>query len=181
MAATCDDYVEQAVQDWIAVGGRRLDCANSYNNQASVGKAIKKSGVKREELFILSKVGPSFPLGYQDALSQFEQVKTDLQTDYVDLLLIHWPYQNPSQGNVTNHTKTSSDPACQFGATYDATKCRLDTWRALVEIWRAGGARAIGVSNYNHTHINEIVDAGLPLPALTQNPYHIYRSWSQQP
>ena len=177
----CGDFVEKAVLDWFSVGGRRLDCANSYHNQKAVGRAMKASKVPRKDMFILSKTGPSYPLGYNDTLQQFEGIKRDLQTDYVDLLLIHWPFQNPSQGNVSHNATTSSDPACQFGATYDATKCRLNTWRAMLKIWKQGGARAVGVSNYNHTHLMEIKDAGLELPSLTQNPFHIYRSSTQRP
>ena len=64
--------------DWFSVGGRRLDCADSYHDQKAVGQAIKKSGVPRDEIFILQKVGTSHPLGYQDSLDQFEQIKKDM-------------------------------------------------------------------------------------------------------
>ena len=64
-------------------------------------------------------------------------------------------------------------------ASYDETQCRLSTWRALVSIWQSGGARALGVSNYNATQLQEIADAGLPLPAGTQNPFNIGHSSSE--
>lgn len=176
----CGNYTYTAVLTWLKAGGRRLDCANSYNNQVSVGQAVKDSGIDRKDIFILQKIGPSQPLGYQDALNQFAKIKSDMQVDYVDLLLIHWPVQNPSQGNVSHNVTTSSDPFCNMTSpTYDPTMCRISTWKALVEIFQSGGAKAIGVSNYNSTHFQEIIDARMPLPSLTQNPFHIYRSWTQ--
>jgi diketogulonate reductase-like aldo/keto reductase len=99
---------------------------------------------------------------------------------YVDALLVHWPTPSQSQGNVSNPDTVSTDRACnQSAVEYNEKTCRLDTWRAMVEIFNAGGARAIGVSNYNVTHFQEIVDAGLPLPALTQSPFHLYHSTAQ--
>ncbi len=64
---------------WLEVGGRRIDSADSYHNQADVGAALAASGVPREELCILSKTGPSNPLGYSDTLKQFAQIQRDLQ------------------------------------------------------------------------------------------------------
>lgn len=63
------------------------------------------------------------------------------------------------------------DPACDPAKpTYDAKQCRLNTWRALVEIFQSGRAKAIGVANYNSSHLQEIIDAGMPLPAINQIP-----------
>lgn len=158
----------------------RLDSATSYQNQEVVGAAVAASGVPRENLWLLSKVGPSQPLGHDDALAEFKTIQAALQTDYVDALLVHWPFQNPSAGNVTTNVTVSSDPACQHkNPAFNATRCRLDTWRALVEIYESGGAKSIGVSNYGIAELTEIIDAGLPLPALNQCPFHIYRSSNQ--
>eukprot|EP00043_Microstomoeca_roanoka_P005898 m.58781 g.58781 ORF g.58781 m.58781 type:complete len:389 (+) comp13175_c0_seq1:94-1260(+) len=176
----CGNYTKTAVLAWLKSGGRRLDCANSYQNQQAVGEAMRESGVPRNEIFLLQKVGPSLPLGYQDALDQFEQIKSDMQVTYVDMLLVHWPTPRPSAGNVTSNQTESKDPYCQSKSpSYNETMCRLSTWKALVQIFNAGGARAIGVSNYNISHFQEIINAGLPLPSLTQNPYHLYRSLTQ--
>ena len=72
----------------------------------------------------------------------------------MDLLLIHWPWQSKSAGNVTSNTTQSTDPACNTTSpVYSESGCRLSTWKALVQIWASGGARAIGVSNYNVTHL----------------------------
>jgi len=152
----------------VKVGGRRLDSADSYGNEKSVGEAIQASSLDRSEIFILSKIGPSHPLGYNDTLNQFAGIQKNLQTQYVDLLLIHWPWAEMSQGE-------STDPFCKKRSkTYNETNCRLSTWRAMVKIFNDGGAKAIGVSNFENEHIQEIIDAKMPLPSINQchfNPY----------
>jgi len=167
----CADYVEQAVSDWLASGGRRIDGSYSYYSSATISKVVRASGIPRSEIFFLSKVGPFLPLGYDDAKAQFDQILSIMQFDYVDALLIHWP---------TEQTTNSTDPACKFGmASYNATTCRLNTWKALVEIYESGKALSIGVSNYNISDIQEIIDAGMPLPTINQCPFHIYHSMLQ--
>ena len=86
---------------------------------------------------------------------------------------MHWP--DSGGGSPVSRTGAyGKDPKCNptKPATYNATACRLDTWRALLRVWRAGRARAIGVSNFNETHLDEIARAGLPLPAVNQCPYN---------
>jgi len=156
------------------LGGRRLDCANSYGNTKSVGRAILTSGIPRSQIFITEKIGPppSVALGYNDTLIQVAQILRDLQTDYIDLVLIHEPVGSINQ---------SSDPSCRHGSPrYSDKDCRLSTWRALLSLFNAGVLRSIGVSNYNITHLQEIVDAGLPLPAVNQCPFNYYHSSTQQ-
>jgi len=95
----------------------------------------------------------------------------------VDLLLIHWPTFDPNSSPVG----ASTDASCQPNSTsYDPVTCRLNTWRGLVQLFNDGKTRAIGVSNYNVTHLQEIQNASLPLPAYNQCPYHLYRSSTQQ-
>lgn len=148
----CGAYVQQAVTTWLSVGGRRIDNANSYQNQVDVGAAIKASGVPRSDIFLLSKVGPGNPLGYNDTLVQFAGVLSDMQVDYVDALLVHWPWDSKPQGNVSSNTTSSTDPLCDHASRmYDERLCRLSTWKAMVEIFNSGKARSIGVSNYNVT------------------------------
>ena len=131
-------------------------------------------------LFFSRAVGPSKPLGFNDSLAQFATVLSDMGVTYVDMLLVHWPWDSKSQGNVTNNVTQSTDPLCNHTSpAYSERGCRLSTWSALVQIWKSGGARAIGVSNYNVSHLQEIADAGLPLPSLTQSPFHLYRSATQ--
>jgi len=105
-----------------------------------------------------------------------------MQVDYVDALLIHWPLPTPSAGNVDHQKFESSDPFCQLGSpTYSPKDCRISTWKGMLKILESGGARSVGVSNYKVSHLQEIIDAGLALPAINQCPFHIYRSSSQQP
>lgn len=191
--AGCGPAVTLAVQEWIALSPKpaRLDTANSYMNLDAVGAGI--AGVPREDLFILSKVGPGYPLGYNDTLVQIKQILTAFNVSSVDLLLIHWPYGGTPDG--------SSDPACnRSDSSFSDTQCRLNTWAAMVEIFNAGQASAIGVSNYNITHlqvrvpmhtcpptyysvvcVQEIIDAGMPLPSVNQCPFNLYLSSIQQP
>ena len=89
-SGTCGGFVQQAVTSWLEAGGRRLDAANSYQDQVDVGKALNaylaSSGTPRSDIFLLSKIGPSHPLGGADAKAQFEGVLNEMQVDYVDLL-----------------------------------------------------------------------------------------------
>ena len=173
--------MEAALATFLQLGGRRIDSSDSYHSQKFAGAALAASGLARREVFFTSKVGPYLALGGAEAKSQFADLLEGtgpwLQGS-VDLLLIHWPSCDPKTGgsNCPAPSGASSTPVCAVGGeAYDERACRLDTWRGLVDIWRAKGARAIGVSNYNATHLQEIKDAGLPLPALNQIPINIYR------
>jgi len=122
------------------------------------------------DLFILSKVGFRDPMGYNEAVRQFEKIKNDLQVDYVDMLLIHWPTAD----------LPSTDPYCNFGGPlFNQKDCRLSMWRGMVSIFNSGGAKAIGVSNFDVSHIQEIIDAGLPLPSTNQCHFYPYGGSSQ--
>ena len=180
-ASGCGGFARQAVRAWFEAGGRRIDAANSYQDDSDVGAAIAASGVPRSDVFLLSKVGPSHPLGFNDTLLQFEQIKASMGVTYVDALLVHWPWPSASKGNVTNNVTQSTDPLCNTTAvaTYDEAGCRISTWKAMLQIYASGGARSVGVSNYNVSHFQEIAAAGLPLPAITQSPFHIYLSGAQ--
>jgi diketogulonate reductase-like aldo/keto reductase len=181
---TCGGYVQSAVMNFLQAGGRRLDTANSYQDQVDVGIAmnnfIATGAVTRDEIFLLSKVGPSHPLGGNDVKTQFQGILVDMNVTYIDLLLVHWPWFSASKGNVTNNVTVSSTPACNHTSSQFSEKlCRLDTWQGMLDIFNSGQVRSIGVSNYNITHFEEIIEAGLPLPALTQSPFHLYRSSTQ--
>jgi len=175
----CRKYVEKALNQWLDLGGIRLDLANSYHNDWVVGDVLRERKTNISELFLLEKVGPSFPLGYQDSLNQWETMKSQLGVEQVDLLLIHWPFWNPSQGNVSSNDTLPIDPVCQNEKPkFDSRECAINTWRALLKIFHDGGARSVGVSNYNISRLEDIKNAGLPMPSVNQIPYHIYRSSS---
>ena len=112
------DECERCVSDALSVGYRLIDTAQAYHNEEGVGNAWRKSGLKREELFLVTKVWIS-NAGEEKAAKSIEESLRKLQTDYIDLLLIHQAY-----GDV-------------FG-----------TWRAMEKAYREGKVRAIGVSNF---------------------------------
>jgi diketogulonate reductase-like aldo/keto reductase len=183
----CGEYVDASIATWLQLGGRRVDNSVSYHNQFYVGQALAASGIPRDELFVVSKVGPYLPMGFNETLMQVDTMFASpngggIQGGYVDLILVHWPSCSTGGGCTGAGSTPSTDPPCIWGApTYDEAACRISTWTALVQVWKAGKARAIGVSNYNETHIEEILAAGLPLPAVNQIPFSLYHSAVQLP
>ena len=171
----CADTVVAAVSQWLrmaydgGVASVRLDQANSYGDTTTVGRAMALAGVPRENVWLLQKVGNGNAMGYADISAEFATILQNMSITYTDTVLIHWP----------TATAKSQEPACNAGPAYNATFCRLESWRALVDIWRSGGSRSIGVSNYNSSELQEIADAGMPLPAINQIPLNLYRSSSQ--
>lgn len=109
---------ERCVTDAIAVGYRSIDTAQAYHNEEGVGNAVRKSGLPREDFFLTTKVWISNG-GYEKAKASIDESLAKLQTDYIDLLLIHQPFND------------------YYG-----------TWRAMEEAYKAGKLRAIGVSNF---------------------------------
>lgn len=167
----CGKFTTRAIGDWISIGGRRIDGANNYGNQKAIGKAIKASSVPRSELFISSKICMACPFGFKEALECFNTVITDLQLDYVDTLLIHYP--GP-------FNTSSKDPYCDPASSlYNITMCRLETWRAVLQIFESGRAKSVGVSNYEKEHIEEIIAAGMKLPSINQHHFHPYGGSAQ--
>lgn len=170
----CGEWVYRATSAYIKLAARlshaqvRIDSAAFYDNQREVGAAIAKSGVPRKRIFLVSKIGHQpAPMGFADTLAQVDAILAAMEVAYLDLLLIHWP---TSKG-------VSQDPACNAGSpAHNATACRLDTWRALRDVWSSGRARAIGVCNYGVAELLEFEAAGVPLPAVNQLPVNIYRS-----
>lgn len=133
---------EQSVLDALEAGYRSIDTAAAYGNEAAVGKAIKKSGIQREALFITTKLWVA-DAGYDQAKAAFETSLKKLQLDYLDLYLIHQP----------------------FGDVYGA-------WRAMEELYAAGKIRAIGVSNFQPDRIMDLIVHNKVLPAINQIETH---------
>lgn len=137
--------VVQAVHWALEAGYRSIDTASMYQNEAGIGRAVTESPVPREEIFITSKVWNS-DQGYESTLDSCAGSLERLQTDYIDLLLIHWP----SRSHMA------------------------DTWRALEELLAAGKVRAIGVSNFLAHHIDELLSLATVPPAVNQIEHHPY-------
>jgi diketogulonate reductase-like aldo/keto reductase len=136
--------VDRAIHSAFDVGYRLIDTAAAYYNEKEIGEAIKSSSVSREEIFITTKLD-NFDHGYKQALKAFETSLKKLDTDYVDLYLIHWPVRR-----------------------------RNESWKAIEELLKQGICKAIGVSNYMIHHLEDLTKNSPVLPAVNQiefNPF----------
>lgn len=140
----------QIILDAIEAGYRHFDTAAFYNTEEALGKAIKKSGIPREEFFVTTKVWKT-RMGYEEAKKSFEESLEKLDMDYVDLLLIHWP--RPDEET-------------------DWKKLDVETWKAFEEIYKEGKAKAIGVSNFLNHHMQNILDNCEVVPMVNQIEFH---------
>ena len=135
--------VEHSVRSALEIGYRSIDTAAVYGNERGVGKAIRESGIPREDIFLTTKV-------WNDAqrekrtLAAFEESLKRLGTEYVDLYLIHWPVEGYSQG----------------------------TWQVMEEIYQSGRAKAIGVSNFLIHHLEELLGECQIVPSVNQVEFH---------
>ncbi len=137
------DQVVNSVKWAIEAGYRSIDTAALYQNEEGVGQAIKESGVLREELFITTKVWNS-DQGYDTTLQAFEKSLSKLGLDYVDLYLVHWPVKGKYK----------------------------DTWRALEKLHEDGKVRAIGVSNFQIHHLEDLLADAKVRPVVNQVELH---------
>jgi diketogulonate reductase-like aldo/keto reductase len=135
--------VVSAIQCALQAGYRSIDTATYYQNEHSVGKAVLESGVAREEIFLTTKVWNS-DQGYHSTIKAFETSLEKLQTNYLDLYLIHWP-----QNELT-----------------------FETWKAMEELYRKGQVRAIGVSNFLIKHLKSLIERSAIKPMVNQFEFH---------
>lgn len=135
--------VIESVKAAIKNGYISIDTAAVYQNEEGVGQGIKESGVSREKLFITSKVWNA-DQGYESTLQAFETTLKKLELDYLDLYLIHWPGKNKYK----------------------------DTWRALEKLYKDGKVRAIGVSNFQIHHLEDLIKDAEIKPMVNQVEYH---------
>lgn len=136
-----------AVSRALDVGYRHIDTAQMYGNEAEVGAALEASGIAREDLFITTKVDNSNHEPDRAAAS-IRRTLEDLRTDYVDLLLVHWPLPTLYGGDVAL------------------------PWPALEDAFNAGGARAIGLSNYEREHVEAVREVATVAPHVLQVESH---------
>ncbi|MGB0432541.1 MAG: aldo/keto reductase [Bacteroidia bacterium] len=145
------EIAKQAVVNAIESGYRHIDTAAIYRNELGVGEGIKESGIKRNEIFITTKVWNK-ARGYDLTMSSFERSIEKLDSDYIDLLLIHWP-ANAKQFNNW--------------ATINAS-----TWKALETLYEQGALKAIGVSNFLPHHLKSLFVKANIKPMVNQIEYH---------
>ncbi|PKM67656.1 MAG: 2,5-diketo-D-gluconic acid reductase [Firmicutes bacterium HGW-Firmicutes-2] len=142
-----DDVGITSVKTALDVGYRHIDTAAIYGNEVSVGKAMKASGIPREEIFLTSKLWND-DHGYAATYRAFEETMKRLDTDYLDLYLIHWP--NPPKFRDKWQEVNSA------------------TWKAMEELYEAGKIRAIGVSNFRTHHLKAIMNQAKIVPMVNQ-------------
>lgn len=132
----------------LAAGYRHIDTARAYGTEASVGRAIRDSGLARDEIFLTTKL-PAEVKEYDQAKASWAKTLAALDMDYVDLYLIHapWPWEDMGKD-------------CRAG--------NIEVWRAMEEVYAAGHARAIGVSNFAVTDIESLVAASTVPPLVNQ-------------
>ncbi|WP_114571434.1 aldo/keto reductase [Exiguobacterium flavidum] len=144
-----EEEVYEAVLTALKAGYRSIDTAMVYQNEAGVGRAIRDSGIPREEIFLTTKVWNK-DQGYEETLTAFETSLGKLGVDYVDLYLIHWP--------MPKHDRY------------------VETWKALENIYSNKKARAIGVSNFHVPHLERLLAETEIVPAVNQIELHPYLS-----
>ncbi|KAL1980913.1 hypothetical protein VTN96DRAFT_3333 [Rasamsonia emersonii] len=158
--------VGQAVLHALKCGYRHLDCAFIYQNEKEVGEAIKASGIPREEIFITSKVWNTYQ---PNVAAGLEQTLKDLQTDYLDLYLVHWPVRL-----VPNETSALFPTNPDGTRAVDRSWNQQDTWRQMEELYRAGKVKAIGVSNFSIPYLEHLEKTWTVVPAVNQVELHPY-------
>ncbi|PLR67600.1 aldo/keto reductase [Bacillus sp. UMB0893] len=137
------DEVVNSVKWAIEAGYKSIDTAAAYKNEEGVGQALKESGVPREELFITTKVWNA-DQGYESTLKAFNDSMTKLGLEYLDLYLVHWPVKGKYK----------------------------ETWKALETLYKEGKVKAIGVSNFQIHHLEDVIADAEIVPMVNQVEYH---------
>lgn len=140
-----DDVAEKVVVQAFDAGFRHIDTAKIYGNEAGVGRAIERSGLNPEDIFITTKLWNA-DQGFESTLAAFEASMERLGLETLDLYLIHW--QQPQQDKF------------------------VDTWKALIELQKRGRVRSIGVSNFTTEGLQRIIDETGVVPAINQVELH---------
>lgn len=145
------DECYNAVRHALKTGYRHVDTAAFYRNENLVGAAIRDSGIKREDVFVTTKLWNT-DQGYDSTLKAFEKSLTALNLDYVDLYLIHWPIPT--------------------GHAHDYRQLNADSWRAMLRLKNEGVIKSLGVSNFLPQHIDELMTTTDSLPEVNQIEMH---------
>lgn len=142
-----DEDMTKVVNAAIDAGYRAFDTAYFYDNEASLGRALKDNGVDREDLFITTKLWNDYQ-GYEKTFEYFNKSIENLQTNYLDLFLIHWP--------------------CEADGLF------LETYKAMEELYEQGKVKAIGVCNFNVHHLEKLMAQSSIKPMVNQIEVHPY-------
>ncbi len=135
----------------LEAGYRYFDTASFYQTETYVAQALRDSGISRSEVFLASKMWKD-EMGYEQTKAAFQRTLKRLETDYLDLYLIHWPRPDAGYG--------------------DWKQLDMDTWRAMEELYEAGKIRAIGLSNFLPQHIENLLQNGKIAPMVNQIEFH---------
>lgn len=184
------EVTKEAVKTAVKSGYRMIDCANDYNNEHVIGEALRElfdEGIcKRSELFLQAKLWNSNHRP-QHVEPDLDATLRDLQTDYVDSYVIHWPMAVPAtgkqltlrtNGNYPDHYSKNTMFPCDDQGYYcsDAESHYVETWKAMEALVDKGKTRSIGLSNFNLTQVQEILNipGAKYKPAVLQNESHPY-------
>ncbi|SDJ41750.1 aldo/keto reductase [Salimicrobium halophilum] len=138
-----ESEAKDTVLSALDLGYRHIDTASFYGNERQVGDALQETDIPREDIFVTTKVWND-EQGYEETMKAFERSIEKLQTDYVDLYLIHWPVPGKFQ----------------------------DTWRALEHLYEQGRVRAIGVCNFQEHHLEKLLETAEVTPVVDQVEFH---------
>jgi diketogulonate reductase-like aldo/keto reductase len=150
-----NETVVQAVKDAVEIGYRHIDTAQAYGNERGIGEAIESCGVKREELFITTKLAAEIK-SYNEAVASIDNSLKALRVDYIDLMIIHSPKPWAEYGKEDRHFEENSE-----------------AWRALEDAYKTGKLRAVGVSNFQIVDIEKILENCTVKPMVNQILAHI--------
>jgi len=168
--------VKTSVEAAVKAGFRHIDCAWIYGNEPEVGSAFKNifaTGVKREDLFITSKLWNTFHKP-ADVIPALKESLSNLGLEYLDLYLIHWPMGYENGGD-----KALTFPKTEDGKVIFCESSFVDTWKEMEKAVEAGLVKSIGVSNFNTKQIQQIVDSCKIKPAVNQVECHPYNNQSK--
>lgn len=137
-----DEETSKIIKNALNLGYKMIDTAYFYNNEVGIGNGIKESGIDREEVFLVTKLWND-DHGYDNTIEAFNKSLNNLQVDYIDLYLIHWP-----------------------------NKLNAETWRAFEHLYETGKVKAIGVCNFKVEHLEELKKSAKIMPMVNQVEIH---------
>lgn len=153
-----DEQTDEAVRQAVTLGYRHIDTAQAYGNEAGVGRGVRSCGIKRDELFVTSKVAAEHK-SYETAAKSIDETLQKTGLDYLDMMIIHAP-----------------QPWAEFRGEKRYFEENKETWRALEDAYKAGKLRAIGVSNFLVDDLESLLSSAEIKPMVNQILTHISNS-----